>query len=147
MPIANIHLVYPLCAMFLLTTIVLVVMFAKRVKAIKAGKTDATFYKTFSRGNGEDEETAKATRHFTNLFEAPILFYVACILGMLVPVNSILFVFFAWGYVFVRALHAYVHIGPNKLFIRMRVYFVGWVILATMWAMILFKAISISSLT
>lgn len=144
MPIANIHLVYPLCAMFLLTFIVLITMFSMRVKAIKSGKTDITYYKTFNRGV-EDENTLKATRHFTNLFETPVLFYVACILGMIIPVTSLLFLFTAWGYVFVRAVHAYVHIGPNKLFIRMRVYFVSWVILIMMWAMILMKAFAIST--
>lgn len=143
MTIANIHLVYPLCAMFLLTFIVLITMFSMRVKAVKSGKTEITYYKTFSKGS-EDENTLKATRHFANLFEAPVLFYVACILGMIIPVTSLLFLFAAWGYVFARAVHAYVHIGANKLLTRMRVYFVSWVILIMMWAMILMKALSVS---
>lgn len=146
MPVANISLVYPLCAMFFFSAIILVKMFLVRLQSVKAGKTEAGYYKTFSRGT-EDENAIKATRHFANLFEAPVLFYVACILGMLIPVQGIIFLCLAWAYVLARVIHAYIHMGANKLFWRMRAYLVGWVILVLMWVMILVKALNVSSVS
>ncbi|NUN05518.1 MAG: MAPEG family protein [Bdellovibrio sp.] len=133
----NINLVYPLCAMFFLTLIVMLIMFTDRVTAIKKGAMKVGYFKTYNEELKPSERVIKSTRHFANLFEAPILFYVACLLGMILPLQSVFFLALAWLYVFARAAHAVIHIGPNKLLFRMTAYGIGWLCLALMWISIL----------
>lgn len=133
----NINLVYPLCAMFFLTLIVMLVMFTDRVKAIKMGAMKVGYFKTYNEELKPSERVIKSGRHFTNLFEAPVLFYVACILGMILPLQSMVFLMLAWTFVAARAVHAVIHIGPNKLLYRMSAYGVGWLVLLLMWIYIL----------
>ncbi len=144
MTAVSIQLVYPLCAMFFLSLIVLGVTFSRRVKAVRSGQVKMGYFKTYQ-GEGTPESEVKASRHFSNLFEAPVLFYVACILGMILPVEGILFLALSWIYVAVRMVHAYIHIGPNKVFHRMCAYMTSWIILLVMWILILLKALSISA--
>jgi hypothetical protein len=39
----------------------------------------------------------------------------------------------AWGYVLVRFAHAAIHLGPNKLRLRIRAYFTSWLVLVALW--------------
>ena len=39
----------------------------------------------------------------------------------------------AWGYVAMRYLHAYIHLGGNRVRYRMRAYFASWLFLLAMW--------------
>ena len=127
------NLVYPMAAMFLLTVVVLVRLFRSRVAAVRAGQMDATYFRLYQ-GGDEPEATRKVSRHFTNLFEAPTLFYVACLAGMIAGVAGPVLVGLAWGYVAARAVHAMVHLGGNRLRKRILAYFVSWLFLVAMWA-------------
>ena len=145
MPVVNVQLVFPMIALVFLTIAVLVVTFRRRVAAVKTGKIPITHFKTYTEGE-PPADIVQAARHYANLFEAPVLFYVACLVGMVLPVQGIAFVILAWLFVIVRAVHAVIHMGQNKLFYRMRAFFTGIVILVAMWIMILAKAIQISAL-
>ena len=125
-------LVYPMAAMFLLTVVVLVRLFRSRVAAVRAGQVEATYFRLYQ-GTVEPETTRKVSRHFTNLFEAPTLFYVACLAGMIAGVAGPVLLVLAWGYVAARAAHAIVHLGGNRLRKRILAYFVSWLFLAAMW--------------
>ena len=125
-------LVYPMAAMVLITVVVLVRLFRSRIAAVRGGQMDAAYFRLYQ-GSDEPEATRKLSRHFTNLFEAPTLFYVACLAGMIVGVVGTAFLVLAWGYVAARALHAFVHLGGNRLRKRILVYFESWVFLVAMW--------------
>ncbi|MFM6927291.1 MAG: MAPEG family protein [Bdellovibrio sp.] len=142
----SIHLVYPMFAMFLLTVITLIKMFIARRNALTAGNIKLSYFKTFT-GGDQPEEVLKTGRHFTNLFEAPVLFYIVCILGMIIPLSDSYFVLLAWLYVAARCLHAFIHMGNNKVMPRLKAYALSWLILAIMWVCIFIKAISISNAT
>lgn len=141
----NVQIIFPMCAMFLLVLVVLGKMFLGRVTAVRSGAVKLSFYRTLQ--GQEPEQSIQAVRHFANLFEAPILFYVACILGLILPVQSIVFVILAWLYVLARAVHAFIHLGKNDVIKRMRAYGFGWLVLVGMWLMITAKAIHIATLT
>ncbi len=141
----NIQIVFPMCAMFLLVILVLAKMFIGRVTALRSGSIKLSFYRTLQ--GQEPEQSIQAVRHFANLFEAPVLFYVACILGLILPVQSLVFVILAWLYVLARALHAMIHLGGNDVIKRMRSYAFGWLVLIGMWLMILIKTISVATTT
>lgn len=126
-------LVYPMAAMVLLTFIVLMRMVLGRVAAVRRGDVDARFYKTYQ-GDDEPRAAAQNTRHFVNLFENPVLFYAACVVAMITGQGTGLVFWLAWAYVAARILHAFVHLGSNKIPPRMAVYGVSWLLLLAMWA-------------
>ena len=128
----NVELIYPMAAMVLLTFIVLLTTFRSRVKAVKSGEADAGYYKTYQEG-GEPRQTAQLSRHFVNLFEAPVLFYVACIVGMVTGLHAGVLILLAWIYVSLRIIHAYIHTGSNTLQPRIAAYFTSWLVLLGMW--------------
>jgi len=125
-------LVFPMFAMVVLTAIVLVVLFRSRVGAVRAGKISAKYFRIYQ-GEIEPEETAKPARHFSNLFEAPTLFYAGCLAAMLTGDTGILVQVLAWAYVLARALHAVIHLGQNRLGRRINAYFAGWIALIALW--------------
>ncbi len=131
---ARFMLVYPMFAMVALTATVMVMLFRRRVRAVKERLITTAYYRIYQdQGVPEPESAAKAARHFSNLFEAPTLFYVACLAAMVTQQVNVLLVILAWCYVGARIAHASIHLGPNKLRWRIRAYFWGWLVLAAMW--------------
>ncbi len=128
----NFNLVYPMFAMVILTATVLVILFRSRVGAVRDKKMSSHYYRIYQ-GETEPEQTAKPARHFSNLFEAPTLFYAACITAMMVDDNAMVVQLLAWAYVVARVLHAWIHLGGNRLRHRIRAYFVGWIALLAIW--------------
>jgi hypothetical protein len=125
-------LIYPMFAMVLLTATVLVILFRSRVRAVREQKVTTKYFRIYQ-GETEPEESAKPARHFTNLFEAPTLFYAACLTAMVTRQSGVAIVVLAWAYVAARLIHAYIHLGSNRLRPRIRAYFAGWLVLLTMW--------------
>jgi hypothetical protein len=128
-------LIYPMFVMVLLSAAVLAILFRSRVRAVREGKVTARFYKLYQQ-ESEPEYAVKPSRHFANLFEAPTLFYAACLAAMVTHQVSIFTACLAWLYVAVRLLHAFVHLGSNKLRLRMRAYFSSWLVLLALWCSI-----------
>ena len=121
-------------AMVLLTATVMALLFRRRVRAVSERLITTAYYRIYQdQGVPEPESAAKAARHFSNLFEAPTLFYVACLAAMIAQQGGVLLVILAWGYVAARIAHAAIHLGPNTLRWRVRAYFVSWLLLMAMW--------------
>ena len=128
----ELSLIYPIAAMALLTVFVLVRLFRSRVAAVRTGQIEAAYFR-LHQGGDEPETTRKVSRHFINLFEAPTLFYAACLAGMIAGIAGPVFPTLAWGYVAARAIHAVIHLGGNRLRKRIFAYFVSWLFLVAMW--------------
>ena len=129
---SELSLVYPMLALVLLTFGVLIVLFRSRVRMVREGLAPVSYFRVFQ-GSPEPEFAAKPARHFANLFEAPTLFYAGCLAAMITEVTGTVIVVLAWAYVAMRYLHAYVHLGGNRVRHRMRAYFASWVCLMAMW--------------
>lgn len=132
-------LVYPMFAMVLLTVAVLTIMFRSRMRAVREGALSAGFFKTYQ-GQAEPDYAAKPSRHFVNLFESPNLFYAACIAALAIRVDGTAMLALAWTYVALRCVHAFVHLGGNKLSPRMIVYGISWLVLLAMWVVLAIAA-------
>ena len=132
-------LVFPMFALVLLTAVVLTVLFRSRVRAVRAGRISAKFFRIYQ-GETEPEETAKPARHFSNLFEAPTLFYAGCLAAMVTGDSGMVVQILAWAYVLARALHAYIHLGQNRLGRRINAYFAGWIALLALWTHVVVHA-------
>jgi hypothetical protein len=124
-------LVFPMFAMFVLTAVALGILFRRRVQAVRTKQVSLAFFGTYQ--GTEPERTAQASRHFVNLFEAPVLFYVACLAAMATARVTLTLVILAWAYVLTRAIHSGIHLGANRIGNRLRAYFASWLVLAAMW--------------
>jgi len=130
-------LIYPMFAMVLLTAATLGRLFAARLAAVKAGTADARFFKTYQMGS-EPTETAQLSRNFSNLFEAPTLFYAGCLTAMFSGQTSNPVLVFAWSYVLARVAHTWIHTGSNTLNHRIAAYFASWAALLALWSAVVF---------
>lgn len=128
----DLRLIYPMLAMVLLTAVVLVRLFRSRVRAVREGKLTNRYFRVYS-GEVEPEYSAQHSRHFVNLFEAPTLFYAACLAGLVTQPSSGLILGLAWFYVAARCVHTVVHLGGNRLRPRIAAYFTSWAALLAIW--------------
>jgi hypothetical protein len=129
---SELSLVYPMLALVLLTGGVLIALFRSRVRMVREGLAPVSYFRVFQ-GSPEPEFAAKPARHFTNLFEAPTLFYAGCLTAMVAGVTGTAVVALAWGYVAMRYLHTWIHLGSNRVRHRLRAYFASWLFLIAMW--------------
>jgi hypothetical protein len=138
---SELSLVYPMLALVLLTCGVLIVLFRSRVRMVREGLAPVSYFRVFQ-GSPEPEFAAKPARHFTNLFEAPTIFYAGCLTAMITGVTGTGVVALAWGYVAMRYLHTYIHLGSNRVRHRLRAYFASWLFLIAMW---IYLAVSVAT--
>ncbi len=73
--------VLPVLAMMGLTAAVLLRMFGLRLGALRRGRLNLAYLRT-GKGKPPSDAVVTAERHFSNLFEVPVLFYVACVMAL-----------------------------------------------------------------
>lgn len=130
------RILYPLFAMFLLVSIVLLRMRSQRFAAVRRKEVDVDFYKAYPDG-GEPEALRVIGRHFANLFEMPVLFYVVVLMIYVTHHVGTFLVVCAWIYVTLRYVHTVIHLGSNNVVARFSAYFASAFVLAVMWATLL----------
>lgn len=109
-------------------------MFRQRYLAIKTGKVDPKYFKSYQMEAPRELETMK--NHFSNQFEIPTLFFVTCL--SVIMLNVVTPLLTALGYLFIltRFVHTYIHLGSNKVPPRAFVFFLGVFIIVLMWIFI-----------
>ena len=122
----------PVFALVALTTFVVFRLGYIRFRAIKRREVDFRFFEVY-RGYEEPKELAAGSRHLVNLFEAPVLFYLVCVLILVTGQTTPLLVGLAWAYAALRYVHSYIHLGPNVVIWRFRVFVLSWLVLITIW--------------
>lgn len=132
----DVRILYPLFAMFLLVSIVLLRMRSQRFAAVGRKEVDVDFYKAYPEG-GEPEALRVIGRHFANLFEMPVLFYLVVLMIYVTHQVSTFLVVCAWLYVALRYVHSAIHLGSNNVIARFSAYFSSAFVLAVMWATLL----------
>lgn len=135
------QVLYPVFAMFALVVLVFVRMARLRFGAVRSGQMDAAFYKTYQ-GGEEPEHMRVVTRHFLNLFEMPVLFYVGVILAFVTRQTTWPIVACAWGYVALRYAHSFVHLTSNDVLLRFRLYLASTLVLVLLWAVLLVRLVT-----
>jgi hypothetical protein len=129
-------ILYPAFAMLLLVFIVLNRMRSMRFSAVRNREISAEFYKAFQ-GAEEPEPLRVVARHFSNLFEMPVLFYVGLLMIYVTHQTTGWLVGCAWLYVALRYVHSYVHLTTNDVRVRVGIYFASGIVLLVMWMTLL----------
>ncbi len=130
-------------AMVLLTASVLLRLFRLRSRLTAQGKIDPAYFSVYQ-GEAEPVASAQLSRHFANLYEAPVLFYVCCLAAMATQSTATPFLLLAWAYVVARIIHTFIHTGKNELWPRIYAYFGSCIILLSMWFLLVFRGFTYS---
>ncbi len=131
-PLNPVHILFPIVAMVALVVIVVVRLGRSRVRAVRRREISVGYFELFQ-GSEEPEELRALSRHLVNLFELPILFYVACIVAYVSVQVDLWLVLLAWFFVVSRYVHSYIHLTSNIVIQRFRVYGIGLAALVLMW--------------
>ena len=122
-------------AMFLQVLLTIVVMFIMGRRRFAAHKTKAIprdAFKTMDLGQAP-ESVVVAGRNFSNQFEMPNLFFVACLLAITLNNTSLFFAVVSVLFVVSRIVHSYIHLNGNFIVARFRVFMVGCALLIIQW--------------
>lgn len=122
----------PILAMVALTGGVWVRMYKERIGEMRSRGIHPQKIAT-SRQMAETMQNTQSADHFRNLFEMPVLFYVLCALLAITELTTPLLLACAWGYVALRAYHAYIHLTHNKVIRRFQAYVASCLVLFLMW--------------
>ncbi|RRS02989.1 MAPEG family protein [Aquabacterium soli] len=129
-------LLQPMAVLALWTLSVLLLVPIARFKAGARGEVDFDDFK-----HGESARvpvhTRVPNRVFMNLLEVPVLFYVACLVAVILQHVTPTQIALAWAYVALRVLHSLIYLGFNKVPLRLTVFAVSNVVVAVMWVLLL----------
>ncbi len=103
-----------------------------RVRAGKQRQVKMSYYRAFQ-GTPEPEDVAAAARHYNNLFEAPVLFYVGCVVAFQMGAVTPVLLAMAWGYVAARVGQSVIHLTTNNVRHRALAFLLGWIFLIALW--------------
>ena len=102
---------------------------------------DATLLERSATDNTQyAERSRKVANNFTNLLELPTLFYVACILALLVGATGWWTGVLTWTFVLSRVLHTVIHTTINVVMARFAAYAVGLAALILLWLNVVIEA-------
>ncbi len=125
-------MIFPMFTMVMLTLILGCITVKARFESVKNGSVNAKYYKLMQGDNIPDFVT-KTTRCFNNQFEIPVIFYVACTLYISLGIESLVGIVFAWAFVVLRSVHAYIHLTYNHIIHRMSVFWAAFISVIALW--------------
>jgi len=132
-------IIQPLIVLAVWTTIIMVLMFVKRIPAMNKAGIDPQAAKHVKDVTLPSNVTQYAD-NYNHLFEQPTLFYAVVLAIALLGHGDQLNVQLAWAFVFMRILHSLVQITINIVMLRFAVFMLSWAALA---ALIIREAIRI----
>ena len=125
----------PALAMAALTFVVWWRMYVMRVGEMKRERIHPQSVATSADMAARVKDT-RASDNFRNLFELPVLFYMALVVAALTGQVNGLIVGLAWGFVALRIVHSAIHCTYNKVMHRFAAYLAGGVVLWALWGVL-----------
>ena len=123
----------PLLTMVFLTFAVWVYLYALRIPEIKRLGIDPDDLQDRAESHKLLTVSAAASNNLKNLFEVPILFYLAVMITMLLMIQDDVLVWLAWGFVILRVVHSAIHCSYNRVMHRFMAYLLSCLFLMFMW--------------
>ena len=113
----------PMLGMMVLTAIVWVVLYARRIPAMqRAGKPVQAYTTPDKAVEFLPESVNYAANNFRNLFELPVLFYGLCLYLYVTGELDMGYLIAAWVFLAFRVLHSIVHCTSNVVILRFYLY-------------------------
>ena len=133
-------MLYPMAMMVLLTFMVGVVAATTRFASVRSGDVRLRYFKLMQ-GQDVPERVIVTTRSFNNMFEVPVLFYVACTLHLILGVAGHSGLLLAWVFVAFRYGHAFIHLTYNGFLHRMLAFWASFVCALLLWVILVVQTI------
>ncbi|MGY1457297.1 MULTISPECIES: MAPEG family protein [unclassified Luteimonas] len=125
-------ILWPGVAMVVLTCLVAVVMYRRRVATMKRERIHPQSV-ALSAQIAQRLTDTRASDNYRNLFELPVLFYFAIALAVAARVQDPWVLALAWGFVALRIAHSAIQCSYNKVMHRFQVFIAGFLVLALLW--------------
>ena len=125
-------MLYPMTMMVLLTFIVGLITARARFAGVRSGEVKLRYFKLMQ-GQDVPERVTVTSRSFNNMFEVPVLFYVACTLHISLGVVGSAGPLLAWLFVALRCVHASIHLTYNGFLHRMLSFWASFVCVLLLW--------------
>ncbi|MBL8517644.1 MAG: MAPEG family protein [Betaproteobacteria bacterium] len=129
---------YPLLAMFALVVMVAVTMFRRRVAFYKTNRVHPQKTAT-SAEMAAVMPDSRAPDNFRNLFELPMMFYVALLALYITQLVILPQLVLAWVYVAARYAHSFIHCTSNVVMRRFYAFLVSCLTLLAMWILLAYQ--------
>ena len=123
---------WPVLALVGLTAIIWLLMYVRRLGEMHHKRIKPQDLATVSQAASQLKNVS-AAENYTNLLEAPILFYLLCVILFFTGLVTDTQVMLAWIYVGLRAVHSLIHVTNNHVVSRWLAYVLSMVCLFGMW--------------
>ena len=122
----------PDLAMVFLSIVVWLRMYVERISQMREGRISPQRVATSAQMAAALADT-RAADNFRNLFEVPVLFYLATVVACLIQAVDMTAVVIAWVFVALRYAHSVIHVTYNRVRHRFTVYVLGCLALWLLW--------------
>ena len=128
---------YPAIAMAALCLVVWLRMFFSRVAQMKRERIHPQTVAMSAQAAAMLTDS-RAADNFRNLFELPVLFYLALVVLAIAGLVTTTTLTLAWAFVALRVLHSAIQCSYNKVMHRFYAYLAGGVVLWLLWGHVVF---------
>ncbi len=135
----NTMILMPLLAQGLLTIAVWFWMYWTRLRAIAREGIDPQRAATAVEASQLLKPIAGPSDNFVNLFEVPVLFYVAGLMLYVTGLADNLYLWLLWAFVVLRIIHSLIHCTYNRVTHRFAVYALSTLLLWVVWFRMAFE--------
>ena len=129
-----------MAVMVLLTFIVGLVAAWARFVGVRSGEVKYKYFKLMQ-GQEVPDRVTVTTRCFNNMFEVPVLFYVASALSISLGVEGLPGLVLAWLFVGLRYAQALVHLTTNHFLHRMLAFWMSFICVLLLWTYLVLQQI------
>ncbi len=133
-------ILYPLLAMFVLVVLVAATMLRRRIVFYKTNRVHPQKTATSAQMAAVMPDS-RAPDNFRNLFELPVMFYVALLTIYITNNICLPHLLLAWGYVAARYAHSFIHCTSNNVMHRFYAFVTSCTLLACIWLMLAYQLI------
>ena len=122
----------PVFVQVLLTSVVMVLMGKRRIRAAKNKEISVEAFKTMNL-TGANEQVIATSRNFDNQFQMPMLYLFSVLFTLQLGLADLVYVIMGAFFVLLRVVHTVVHIGSNNVRLRFNVFLLGCLMLWCIW--------------
>jgi hypothetical protein len=138
----NKEIFFPVCGQILLTFVVQCSLINSRIRAVKHARVNPQAIADSTRFDEVMKGLENISENFENLFEMPVLFFIASVLIFVFQATDSFYLIAGWSFVFFRALHSFIHCTYNRITHRTYAYLLSSIILWVMWARIGYQLVT-----
>jgi hypothetical protein len=131
----------PVFVQVLLTSVVLVLMGRRRIRAAKNKQITVAAFKTMDL-TGAGEQVIATSRNFDNQFQMPMLYYFSVVFVLQLGLADLVYVVLGATFVLLRLVHTAVHIGSNNVRLRFNVFLLGCAVLWAIWLRLMWQLLA-----